>query len=324
MNKSKILIAFLTITIGVLLCIYTLNHLNINKVPNDQNRTDPHPGKIEQTDYVIVKSAFMNQTNILKPNAALLITEKQEINNFQELFLAKRSITHLCGYDYSIQFWNSTDSLSHEVSLNEKCDVFDYKPQETHKKIEELIRKLETSPTHFIYNLEIPVFSAPESVKAEFINSDMKLCFIEKPSNRFPSIVFSYRSNSFVGKNSIEKKWKEAEKENKKLSEIKIKSIIDIIAESSTIIEKSDIFYNSFGRSGDSITHNGNVELKFKLGTDLTQIINLLKKQGAIVLTSNNPKYYSIQLIDAQSNIDSVKLKVEKYKIIHNVTEYSE
>lgn len=49
------------------------------------------PGKIEDVVFILIKDAYWGyESDILKPNAAILITNKKEIDRNQQLFLAEQ------------------------------------------------------------------------------------------------------------------------------------------------------------------------------------------------------------------------------------------
>ena len=310
-----IIAILIIVTVGI---IYSLEF----KTQPLRSTFNAKPGNVGKIEYIIVKSAFFNQTKILKPNAALLLTNKEEIFEDQELFLAEQEYIHLCGYDYSIEFWKDSDSLSHRVYLNSRCERFSYKPAKAKERLDYYKRKLETTPTHYIYNLKLSVLTEPSKVKAIFKNSGMKLFFIDDATNRFPSIIFSYRHDTLVGGFASDHSWKIAEIKNKEKSEKIINEIVEKVKGIACVVKQSDIFYNSYGRSDKYMTHNGQVNLKFQNGTNLTKVSDVITKEGAVINYVENPEYYNIQLVDTLENLENVKMKVKKYKIIIDVSEY--
>jgi hypothetical protein len=138
------------------------------------------PGKISEIEFIIVKSAFgLNQIDILKPNAILLITNKHEIEIDQQLFLAERRLNHFCGYDYEIQFWNSTDSLSESAFINQECENFSYKPINTWRQFNKYKKLLSKNPTHYLYNLKILASCDIEKTKRKLENEGLNV-FIDR------------------------------------------------------------------------------------------------------------------------------------------------
>jgi hypothetical protein len=315
----KRILHILFITILILVSLSCRNHKS-----KSADTLQPRPSTIEEIEYIIVKNAFFNETKILKPNAALLITNKDEIIEAQELFLAEKEYAHTCGYDYSIQFWKDYDTLYHGVNLNSECEIFSYKPTEAQKRLNYYKRKLETEPTHFIYNLVLSILTTPDEIKSSFKNSGLKLFFIDGNSTRFPKIYFSYRHNTFVGKGASDKDWGKAESENKAKTIDKINVMIDKFIHDTNLLEQSEIFFYSYGRAGDYMTHRGSVTLEFEIGTDLQKAIDILTKEGAEINNKEIPENYYIQLIDTSSNIDYIKHKLMKYKIVKDVFDYNE
>lgn len=317
-SRKNILILILTLTILVGLGItYRIVKLNSDLLAK--------PGKTGDIEFVLIKSAFgFNQINILKSNAILLITDKNEIKIDQELFLAEKRIGHLCGYDYEIQFWKSSDSLSNSIFLNQECEQFSYKPQITWKKFDNYKRLLATKPTHYLYNLKIPVGTETEELKSKLKNSELLILYNNDPTKRYPSIYFSHRQNKFVGKDASDTKWEKAEKENERDSRLKINSIIAKIRSKAKIINQTEIFYNSSGRALDEMTHNGCVTISIRSAKDINLVTSILKQEGAKVENIINSEDYFVQLIDTSANILNVKMRLHKYKFIKEVTEYTE
>ncbi len=64
---------------------------------------------------------------------------------------------HTCGFDWSLTFWASPSEVMDGSSINEACD--DYDPQ-----LKSYFQQVRDRPTHFIYNLKIPLGVHPEQV----------------------------------------------------------------------------------------------------------------------------------------------------------------
>jgi hypothetical protein len=317
-SRKSLLILILTLTILVGLGItYRIVKLNSGLLAK--------PSKKSEVEFVLVKSAFgFNQINLLKPNAILLITDKDEIEIDQELFLAEKNINHLCGNDYEIQFWMSYDSLYNSIFINQECEQFSYKPQITWKQFDSYKRMLAAKPTHYLYNLKIPVDIQTEELKSKMMNNELLILYDSDPIKRYPSIYFSHRINKFVGKDASDSEWAKAEKENERDSRLKINSIIAKIRNKVKVIAQSEIFYNAYGRAWEEMTHNGSVTISIKNANDINLVTSILKQEGAKVDNIINSEYCFVQLIDTSSNIQNVKMRLLKYKFIKEVTEYTE
>lgn len=167
----------------------------INKINFDEFAK---PGKVSEIEFVIVKSAFgTNQIDILKPNAILLITNKREIKIDQELFLAEKDVNHFCGYDYEIQFWNSTDSLVKSVFVNQECEAFSYKPFITWRQFNRYKKLLSKKPTHYLYKLELLANCNIEKIKKQLKNEGV-IAFLHRDDykqNHMSEVYFQIVTN---------------------------------------------------------------------------------------------------------------------------------
>ena len=276
----------------------------------------------KDVQYELIMNAFFFENNILKPNAALLILDKEEIKTDAEMFLSEIEWSHSCGYHYRILFWTNTDSLFGARSVNEECEVFGYKHKEASEKLAHYIKLLETAPTHYVYNLEIPLSVTPSEVREKLKDSKLNLFFINGEQTRFPSISFGYKNSRFVGRNASNKDWEKAEKENEEASIKKFKELVGKIKSISSVVSESDIFYSGMGRAWDSMYHKGGIELTFEIGTDLSNVTTLLKREG-IIYNMNNPTTYLMQVVDTSADIKYIENNLKKYEFIKKITEYT-
>jgi hypothetical protein len=312
MNKKKIILSLSSLVIVFSLAGYS--------TAEKESKTKPKVAQIDtnEVQYELIMNAFFFENKIFKPNAALLLSDKKEIKADAKLFLAPRRYLHLCGFHYRILFWTNSDRLLEDRYLNEKCEKLGYKPQEAQKKLTYYIQQLETAPTHYIYNLEIPVSMNPSEVREKLKDTELNLFFIDGESTRFPSIIFSYRSSLFVGKKAQKKQipkmfWEKSKEAFNELVE-KVESISSVV--------KSDINYQVSGSKLDSIYQKGYVNLKFEVGTDLSNVITLLEQEGAKIEKQNNPSTYRVQVVDTAANIEDIKNKLKQYEFIKEITEY--
>lgn len=77
-----------------------------------------------KANFVIVKSAEMMRSDIYKPNAALLITDKKLISELEGLFSLNKTYGHACGYHYEIEFWESSTNKIESFPYNVECEEF--------------------------------------------------------------------------------------------------------------------------------------------------------------------------------------------------------
>lgn len=193
MKRSRKTILIIILVLIILLGL-SITYL-INKINSDEFAK---PGKVSEIEFVIVKNAFgTNQIDILKPNAILLITNKREIEIDQELFLAEKDVNHFCGYDYEIQFWNSTDSLVKSVFVNQECETFSYKPFRTWRQFNRYKKQLSKKPTHYLYKLEFLANCDIEKTKKQLKNEGV-IAFLhrdEYKQNHMSEVYFQIATN---------------------------------------------------------------------------------------------------------------------------------
>ncbi|MDR0873160.1 MAG: hypothetical protein LBN27_06790 [Prevotellaceae bacterium] len=281
-------------------------------------------GEVKDIKYVLfTRSDYANfdflKDSTLKRNVALLITDKNEIMIDQKLFLAEQHSLHLCGYSYEISFFYDIDSLYYSHSLNKKCEIFDYEPYKTQKQLDFYAKQLETSPTHYIYNLSIPVTIIPNEVKEKLKNSGLLIFFLDGKLNCYPNVYIKYKTHSFVEKSkqySREAEEKDAEKFRKEIDEM-----INNVSKIATVIEKEDIYFSTIGTLNDSTYHWGSLNVTFDFGVDTLKVKNILEQAGAKV-HFRIPKTYNIQLLDISPNIDDIKNKLKEYTFIEQISEY--
>jgi len=274
-----------------------------------------------KTKYIVIKSAFFNRSDILKENAALLITDKKEIAENERLFLDNLTSGHACGYHYAIQFWQSPDKQIDDIPFNQECEEFLQNNSKIQSKMNGYIKQLETKPTHYIYNLCLSAAIEPDEVLKSFKDSGLYLFFMNKSSNRYASLTFSYLQVATLKEMTDRSKWQAEQDTNEKNATKKIKAIVDSVKMVSTIIEKSKISFpmQGFGRT---IEHQAEITLKFKNGTDLQMIKSIIERNNGKIEIENNPLNYFIQLVDTSNNLEIVKEKLKDNKYVTGIYEY--
>ena len=296
---------------------------NTEHAKNEAEKIEPiKKQKVQYMFFTHSSYANFDIENILKPNAALLIEDKTEIDNAQEFFLSERSAYYKCGYHYAVLFCFNTDSLYRKISLNKKCEDFAYQAEKSQKLLNHYAKQLETKPSHYIYNIEISVSIVPKDVKKEFRDNGLIVFSFENDLKRFPTLTFLLRNNKYVGENSSDNEWKIAEQENKNDTEKVIIEILNKIKSVSKVINISEIDYYCYGRVGDEIKHKGTVELFFENEKELNLATEILRQTTAEIKKVTIPETYTLQLIDIADNIENIKQKLEQYKFIKNISEY--
>jgi hypothetical protein len=282
-------------------------------------RPSPPPA---ETKYILVKNAFFKESGILKPNAALLITNETEIQENEALFLNNHASAHTCGYHYAIQFWKNPEELIDDIPFNEECERFTHNDRKIQSKMRAYIRQLETKPTHYIYNLKIPVTADPQTIVNTFSNSDLKIFFLRGKSEHYASVTLAYSSVTPIKNLDDRSKWDQEQKDNAENATKKIMAIIENIQAIEPIVEQSNITFpwESFG--GGNIEHVGEITLRFRSGTDLTKIKQTIIAGGGRIEGEQTPESYFVQLVDASENVRAVRAKLKDYPIVTGVYEY--
>ena len=275
-----------------------------------------------KTKYIVIKNAFFNSSNIYKPNAALLITDTKEIADNERLFLDNKTNGHACGYHYAIQFWVSPDDQIDDTPFNQECVEFLRSNSKIQSKMKGYIKQLETKPTHYIYNLQIPVTIEPKEILKSFENSGLHLFFMDGTSNHYKTLGFAYLQVTPIKDLVDRSKWQGEQDDNMKNAITKINAIVDRIKAVSTIIEQSEISFPMQSFGGGTIEHQGVISLKFKNGTDLKQVKEIIERNNGKVGSENNPQHYFIQIVDTSDNLDEIKVKLKNYKLVTGIFEY--
>jgi hypothetical protein len=310
-----------------LLLVVTNCNLKAKKTPTEnlQEETKVEAIKKQNVQYMFfTRSSYANLKikKVLKPNAALLIENKYEIDDAQVFFLSERDVYHSCGYHYEVLFWSDVDSLYSTICLSKECESFTYKPIESQKQLDHYAKLLETNPSHYIYNIEIPVAFMPEYIKKKLRDNGLIVFAFEHDSKRFPRLTFSYRNYRYVGKNSSNEQWEIAEQKNKAESKKLIMEIVYKIRTISKVKNIPEIDYYSYGQVGDDMAHRGTVELIFEDEEDLNLAMGILRQTKAEIDRTTVPETYTLQLIDTTDDIENIKCKLRQYKFIENVSKY--
>ena len=275
-----------------------------------------------KTKYIVVKNAFFNRSNIYKPNAALLITDTREIADNERLFLDNKTYGPACGYHYAIQFWISPDNQIDDIAFNQECEEFLRSNNKIQSRMKGYIKQLETKPTHYIYNLQIPVSIEPKDILKHFDNSGLHLFFINGVSNHYTTLSFTYLQVTPIKEMVDRSKWQGEQEDNARNATKKINEIVDSIKTVATIIEQSEISFPMQSFGGGTIDHQGTISLKFKNGTDLKQVKEIIERNNGKDGSENNPQHYYIQLVDTSDNLETVKEKLKNYKLVTGIYEY--
>jgi len=113
-----------------------------------------------QTKYFVMRNAFyFKDKDLKKGNAALVISNKDEIEENEKLFI-NNHIAYIspCGYHYFYEFWYSCDSILMSDSYTVDCiKGYCFNRSAINDKLLKYHELITKSPTHYIYNLKIRV-----------------------------------------------------------------------------------------------------------------------------------------------------------------------
>ena len=315
MNKKKIIIILLLSSVIVFAVIGYFIFKKESKCQLEFLSSHAQSYDIKEIEYELIMNDFFFETKIFKPNAALLLSDEEEIKADAEMFLAKTESAHLCGYNYRISFWTNTNKLFGGRSVNETCEIFGYKHEKARKKLAYYIKQLETAPTHYIYSLEIPVSMEPNDIREKLKDSKLKLFFIQGEKKRLPSIRFWLYIE--IANSGGREKVKEA---SKKI----FQEIVEKIKSVSSVVNESDIFYSLSGSRDNYEYREGSVKLTFEKGADLSNAVRILEEEGAKTVKIHNPSTYYVQVVDTSANLEYIKEILKPYEFIKEITEYTE
>jgi len=277
--------------------------------PKSTQHFVPRPGKVEDIEFILIKSAFgFDKPKILKPNAAVLITDKKEIIEDQQWFLAPKENDFMSGNGsiYSVQFWKNSQIISHDIGID-GFTSFSFKPEESYKR------------------LQLYATFEPRVIMNLFKKTDLKILFVDNTLFRYPNANLIFRHTLYASKNATEKERKSLVAKNSEITEKTIKSIIAKIRTVTDIVHQSIIYSNYSGGNGKSYSElEDEVILHFKLGTDIKAVERIINQQKGKVGYFEVPKYYNVQLVDTRSNLDDVRKEMKKYKFIKDVSEYTD
>lgn len=277
----------------------------------------------------------------IKRNGALLITDKNQLQEHEQLFLGNfHNGRHGCNYNYQIQFWASTDDLVGDIPFHNGCEEFYHHNAAVYAKMRAHIKQISTKPTHYIYNLKVPVTVDPETLKKFFAGTSLPVFFFEGKTDYFSSLTFTYQKNSKwppigmrpypTGEYNAEERIKygnekrKYEKEHEQLTENEANLIVD---ETRKIIPVKDqsvprtTHVNPWPPQGEK-ADKVEVTVKFANGADLTKVKELIIARGGKVENEHHPAHWFVQLVDTSDKLDVIKAKLVNYKFVEDVYEY--
>jgi hypothetical protein len=149
---------------------------------------------IKDTEYIIFAASYFYVTEIEDTNTAILITDKDSIKYFKDLFF-NNELESLCacGFNYRIQFL-SRGGTSLENYLYYPNNTYTNNDDKIKEEVKALSSRMNNHPTHYIYNIKIEgdPYSALRKMR---INGF--LAFIMNDEDNYPSTIQVLYNNDF-------------------------------------------------------------------------------------------------------------------------------
>lgn len=111
----------------------------------------------DKTGYIVFAASYFDITEIDKTNAAVLITDKDSIKYFEDLFFDNPFVSMCpCGYNYRIHFFDENgNSIWNEMYY--PSNRYTHSNDEIKNIVDSLAFRLHNRPSHYIYNIMIDV-----------------------------------------------------------------------------------------------------------------------------------------------------------------------
>lgn len=282
----------------------------------------PTPVEYKTAKYILIKNSFLEPADSSISNAALLIEDKQEVEHNVGMFIGNNTYGHGCGFDYSIQFWESSKKLIQNINYSSKCEKFLNHNDSIRSLLQYCINDLETKPTHYIYNLQIPTTKSPKSLIQEFSNANLHLFFLEGNDGHSTKLTFSYKQKTTVVDAADNNLLKVKMKQNKADAVQSINAIIDSINGVTLVEQQSDIHYTMHSFAGVDIIDQAEVSLKLSSGVNHMEIRERIKTLNGEVIELSSPQHYYVQLVHPSNSLDDIKTQISKFSYVTNMFEY--
>jgi hypothetical protein len=187
--------------------------------------------------------------------------------------------------------------------------------------MKEYIHTLEIRPTHYIYNLKIPVSTDPDVVKKTFESSNMPISFLQGTTEHLLSLTITYSKVTAHQKAEDKGNYNKEIEANEEKARDELTAIVNQIREVAVVKHQSEISF-PHAAFGVTIEHLAQITLKFPNGYDLTKVKEIVSLGGGECSGEKNPAFYFVQLVDGSDNIDVVREMVMYYKFVDAVYEY--
>jgi hypothetical protein len=269
--------------------------------------------------FVIVKSAEMMKTGIASPNAAILISDSNDIKFIESLFHNNHNMGHACGYHYEISFWGDPLIRNMYFPFNQECEEFHLNNRAIQNLMQGYIKILENEPPNYIFNLKVLGTVTPNDVSKKLKDAGIVHYFDEGITNHYASLTINYQQISPIKSSDDRSAWQREQSENRKFAEQKMDSIVRAIEQIATILEKSPLTLPMESFGGGRIEALAEITLKFKLDDDLALIKTLVLSSGATIKKEMHPEHYTLQIVESANNLNLVKQKVKHLDFVEEV-----
>jgi len=152
---------------------------------------------IKDTEFIIFSASYFGVTEINDINSAILITDKDSIKLFKDLFFNNDLESFCpCGYNYRVEFLTKRGISIHNY-LYYPNNVYINNDKRIKKEIEALTFRMYNQPSHYIYNIEIKgdSYSAMRKMK----NKGFLVFMMDNENNSPPTTIQVLYDNDFEG-----------------------------------------------------------------------------------------------------------------------------
>jgi hypothetical protein len=234
---------------------------------------------------------------------ALLISEPREIRKIARLVNRGVSISP-CFDNIYIEFWEDSFKRPTYQTVDEDCSYYN-------RKLKSYFDDLKNHPTHYIYNIKIPVQIPPEKVVEDFEKENLTPFLLYGSTPNLPRI---HINTEWFPEN--EEEWS-LEKEEEGLAYFQ--SIIDELAEIYPIVSIEETRCNYMIAGGEEGCKL-NAYIVFELGTDLSEIEENANQLGLDVYSIKDNEYYFLPLVIEESDLPNVqKMVITKFDYVTDV-----
>ena len=186
----------------------------------------------------------------IKLNGAILITDKKVIQRFERLFLDNASYTEGPMPEYELHLLESSGQFVKSFSFTSWCGGFAKYQDLIRAELQPLMRRLDTKPTHYLYDIKVPVTVDPETVKKSFAASPLD-SFVSGYTGHFFSLTYLYQKTSKWPPASMRPYPSDAYKKKERGDYADDKQKYEKTREHLTTNEENLIFFEEMRKSGE-------------------------------------------------------------------------